>query len=911
MERSPPHLPQVPSLSANSIKGVWLTVDGEIEELSHEVVVQRLAISAPPLVCHAPATARRLGIKLFQAFDILELFAFVAPAHNCIPTPRGVASAIDMNGSEIKSEQPKLIQLIAKKLLTIVTEQTFHSDSVAIARSMERGGWLWSKFVLAALDEHAVEATDRKSTGLEIWHELEEWSEDVPPPAGDQPVEAVDARTRLATMIGKTAEARPSQADYASAATRAFQPRNVDNEPHFLLAEAGTGVGKTKGYLAPASLWAEKNGAPVWISTYTRNLQHQIDQELTSLFSDPTTKNSEVVLRKGRENYLCLLNLEEAVSSVEVLGKDAVALGLMLRWAAETRDGDVNGGDFPAWLSDLVGYQHSVGLTDHRGECIYSACSHYSRCFIERGIRRARYAKIVIANHTLVMIQAAHNRENDHMPAVRYVFDEGHHVFDAADSVFSVYLSGLETADLRRWLCDSRSRQHGRDRGLKKRIEDLVEENDDSSTLKDILAAAQALPGDGWHQRCVDGRPKGTVENFLTAVRNRVFALSGIEHTSYSLEVVCDDLDDELIAAASELNSSLLVIEEPLSKLMVSFAARLEENFDTLEIETRSKLESVLRSLSYKGLCTIQSWRSMLSSLTEGTPEQFVDWFSVDRIDGREIDIGLKRHWVDPTLPFVKIVAEPAHGLIITSATLKDGSGDLETDWRVAESRTGVQHLSQAAIRAEVPSPFDYKNLTRVIVVTDVHRGNINEVAAAYRELFTASRGGALGLFTAISRLREVHKLISNAIDEAGLSLYAQHVDGLNLATLVDIFRAEQNACLLGTDAMRDGVDVPGTALRLIVFERVPWPRPTILHRARRLHFGGPALDDTVTRLRLKQAFGRLVRQETDRGVFVLLDPMMPSRLAGAFPPGVDIIRVSLSEAVNTVRSFLPNDMET
>ena len=127
----------------------------------------------------------------------------------------------------------------------------------------------------------------------------------------------------------------------------------------------------------------------------------------------------------------------------------------------------------------------------------------------------------------------------------------------------------------------------------------------------------------------------------------------------------------------------------------------------------------------------------------------------------------------------------------------------------------------------------------------------------------------------------------------------------LGVATLIDIFRAERDACLLGTDAVRDGIDVPGPALRLIVFDRVPWPRPSILHKARRGHFGGRAWDDAITRLRLKQGFGRLVRRAGDHGVFVLLDPMMPSRLAGAFPDGAAPRRVGLSEAVAEVGDFL------
>jgi ATP-dependent DNA helicase DinG len=217
----------------------------------------------------------------------------------------------------------------------------------------------------------------------------------------------------------------------------------------------------------------------------------------------------------------------------------------------------------------------------------------------------------------------------------------------------------------------------------------------------------------------------------------------------------------------------------------------------------------------------------------------------------------------------------------------------------------GARTTTGPARRISVPSPFDYGSRTRVFVVTDVARGSSEEVAAAYRELFRAAGGGALGLFTAISRLRQVHRRIAGPLEDAGIPLYAQHVDAIDTATLVDIFRAETDSCLLGTDAVRDGVDVPGRALRLIVLDRVPWPRPDILHRARRAAFGGARYDDMITRFRLKQAYGRLIRRADDRGVFVLLDRMLPTRLSDAFPADVTVTRVGLADAVAATRAFL------
>ena len=102
---------------------------------------------------------------------------------------------------------------------------------------------------------------------------------------------------------------------------------------------------------------------------------------------------------------------------------------------------------------------------------------------------------------------------------------------------------------------------------------------------------------------------------------------------------------------------------------------------------------------------------------------------------------------------------------------------------------------------------------------------------------------------------------------------------------------------------MRDGVDVPGDSLRLIVLDRVPWNQPTILERARREQFGGAAWQDMGVRLRLRQAFGRLIRRGDDRGVFVVLDSRLASRFCTAFPPGMPISRMGLVEAIDALRS--------
>ena len=906
--------PEAPVLVLGTRQAAWLTADGEIETVPLPEVVRRLRHEAPLLV-HARSVARRLNLRDWRCYDLLELFAFVLPGQFCLPTPRGLVAALGMAPPASLEDQAMTLVDAVPTLLERLMRQG--SGSLQdLVRLMDAGGWAWGPSAAAALGL-APGGRPRGIAGLDVWQRLPEWSEAGPiDPPTHYPVEPAEARLRLAQLIHGTprrampdeapsAEARPQQADYASAVSAGFAPRQAPALPNVVLAEAGTGVGKTLGYLAPASLWAERNGGTVWVSTYTRNLQAQIDGELDRLFPDPVEKAERVVLRKGRENYLCLLNLEEAARVVGGRPSDAIGLGIMARWALATKDGALVGGDLPGWLVDLLGRAQTLGLADRRGECIYSACQHYTKCFIEHSVRRARRARIVVANHALVMVQAALGGLDDTYLPLHYVFDEGHHVFDAADSAFAAHLSGLATSDLRRWLLGAEEGS-GRARGLRRRLEDLVA--DDEKALEDlqsVLVAAAVLPSEGWAQRLVEGEPRQSIERFLAVVRRQVLARAANLESAYDLETDRHPLLDDMPEAAAAADRALAALEAPIKRLGAFLERSLDEDAEELETAQRQRIEAMAKSLERRVVLPVSAWRGMLGDLGRATPEGMVDWFSISRSEGRDVDVGLHRHWIDPTLPFAKTLLEPAHGAVITSATLTDAGEDAEAGWTAAEARTGAAHLLQPALRARVPSPFDYAAQTRAFVVTDVRKDDLDQVAAAYRELFLAAGGGGLGLFTAISRLKAVHERISVPLDAAGLPLLAQHLDGLDVGTLIDIFRAEEDACLLGTDAVRDGVDVPGRSLRLICFDRVPWPRPDILHRARRAAFGGKLHDDRLVRLKLRQAFGRLIRRAGDTGIFVLLDPMMPSRLAGAFPEGVELRRVGLAEAIAETRRFL------
>ncbi|TLU73823.1 ATP-dependent DNA helicase [Lichenicoccus roseus] len=951
-----------PALVAGHGRTSLLTPDGELLELGSNEALAMLRTLAPPLVVHAPATLRRLGgggpAPHLPTLDLLELFAFVMPARSVAPTPRGLAQALDLTPQEIGHADagllPQLAGLLMQRAAQLLSTPS-GADIPGLLQLLGQAGWSWAPMLGAVLARQPAPrgaAAMPAAEALRVWRRLPKWEETAPRPApGQAEVAPQEARTRLARLLGPQAESRPGQADYADAAAEAFRARLRPGDPHLVLAEAGTGTGKTLGYVAPSSLWAERNGGAVWISTYTRHLQRQIETELARLHPDIAERRRRVVLRKGRENYLCLLNLEEAVNAAApgaapsrrgAAPASLIPLALLARWAAATGDGDVLGGDLPGWFAELFGQAYVMGVADRRGECIHGACPHYQRCYIEHGIRRARQADLVVANHALVLTQAAWHAQGaeansaggtdeDQVPT-RYVFDEGHHLPDAADSAFSAVLSGIETAELRRWLLGAEGGR-SRARGLKRRLDDLVLGQPALETPLDAaLLAARALPAPGWSLRLADVQPElpadagpaNPSEALLRLLRLQVLArmpgAGGRRVQGGQSECDLHPVPDELADAAATLERALGRIVEPLLTLVSRLGARLEEEADSLDATTRGRIEALGRTIRRRAIGRLEAWIAMLRAIPEtpqaGIRPDHVMFLRLDRRDGGgqppssgDRDVGLHRHWLDPSVPFAAVLAAPAHGMLITSATLRDESGsDAEMSWAAAEARVGASHLPSPALRASLASPFDYARQTRTFVVNDVAQDDPEQLAGAYRALFLASGGGGLGLFTAISRLRLVHRRIAAPLDAAGIPLFAQHVDAMDNATLVDVFRTETDSCLLGTDAMRDGVDVPGHALRLVVFERVPWPRPDILHRERRIHLSGGApssYDDRIARLRLRQAFGRLIRSSGDVGVFVLLDRRTPSRLLSAFPSGVIAERTGLADAVAKTASFL------
>ncbi|MEM8784280.1 MAG: ATP-dependent DNA helicase [Pseudomonadota bacterium] len=924
-------------------RALCVSQDGEVEDLTGPELAAFLS-EHRVLLCHTAFTGRRIGLPgpldPLRHYDVMELFAFCEPAAFCTPSAPALSRYLDLEVPHSPDEAALALDGIARALLARLVHrpEADRAQAWRLARVLVRARWPWAAVVLSRLTDPAQRNSG--GTGFEVWSGLTDF-EDVasPPPAGVEPIDGAEAEAELTATLaqfGDGLEEREGQREYAKTLARAFTPAAEPGHPNLVIAEAATGTGKTLGYLAPARAWMGKNGRGVWLSTHTKALQRQLVAELDRVFVDGGDKAAKVAVRKGRENYVCLLNFQEAVAQQSL---DPVGLALVARWLRHTKDGDMIGGDFPGWLMPRLatpwGGNRADGvgarLTDRRGECVYSACNHYRKCFVEKSLRRAERADLVIANHAVLLVEAqrrgqaappsAEDPSEDEAaesswPLRHIVFDESHHLLNAADSAFSLALTVRECADLRRWirgLEDPRSR--GRSRGLFERAGDLVDGDEASeAALKAVVRSAAALP----HR--LPASPEAEAlqtagDRFFAAALEQVTARTERPGaTAYGQEALVHPPSGDLAGTAVDFASDLIALAKALRALAHAFEKRLVEGQSEDDRETRIRLEAMQRGLARRAEDMLPGWIGLLLAI-EGSgqgddmgDEAVIDRLVVDRLGGQCTDVGLTRHWRDPMQAFAQTVLDKTQGAVFTSATLYPPGVEEAAAQATANQLCGVVHLDAPPTHLKITSPFDFERQAQVLVVTDVDKQDLDQVAGAYRGLCLAAGGGTLGLLTAIRRIREVHRRIARDLEEAGLPVYAQHVDAVDTGTLIDLFREDEDACLFGTDSLREGIDVPGRSLRLVMLDRVPWAQPSLIHKARREVLGGKAYDDYVARLRLAQAFGRLIRSRDDKGVFVILDRRTPSRLLAALPPTCPVHRVGIAEALSRVREAVgPN----
>src|SRR4051812_37369052 len=260
----------LPALHATHA-GIWLSDrNGEVREASRGEAIARAA-ETPHIILNAPLVGQRLGYPDLSGLDLLELFAFLHPARFAVPTAPGLCRALGLEPPESEAEAAAILQRIAGRLLAHLADPDWREREGAWTSNMtlHRLGWGWAPLIGARLER--PERGERM-----LFSRLKQWDEAAErPPPRTALVSPRQARTKLDELTGR-AEAREGQRNMAEAVAQVFAPKLAKGSPNVLLAEAGTGIGKTLAYLAPASVWAETAGGVVWVSTFTKALQRQL-----------------------------------------------------------------------------------------------------------------------------------------------------------------------------------------------------------------------------------------------------------------------------------------------------------------------------------------------------------------------------------------------------------------------------------------------------------------------------------------------------------------------------------------------------------------------------------------------------------------------------------------------------------
>jgi len=584
-----------------------------------------------------------------------------------------------------------------------------------------------------------------------------------------------------------------------------------------LLVQAGTGTGKSLGYLVPALARVGESDQPIVVATATLALQAQIvNRDIPRLLQalEPRPESqAQVALLKGRNNYLCLHKLEggypedepdalfDMPSSTSRVGEEVVRLR---EWADRTETGDRD--ELKPGVSDRAWAQVSVSAA----ECLGRRCPLVEECFSEMARSRAAEADIVITNHALLAINAFEGMKvlPEHETVI---IDEAHELVDRVTGAVS---GSLTVAMVRRAA-----------RSVKKHSKA------DSGALE--MAA-------------------GTLET----------AFEGLA------EGLLKGLDGRLLTAISAVNDA--------ARTALSDTKPDGQDVDAGLQMARSRVSEV---------------HDMSSRILEASGEQDVLWIS--RQGGWENGRYVAASDTDPAtlnIAPLSVGLQLRDGLfsdrtvILTSATLTVGDS-----FDVAAGALGLQ--GEGAPRwtsIDVGSPFDYRKQGIMYVAGDlkppgfgVHEGQLERL----RELCEASEGGALGLF---SSKRAAERAAEYMREHSDLNILLQGESSLK--ALVEEFSEDVDSCLFGTMSLWQGVDVPGDSCRLVVMDRIPFPRPDDpIAQARteavNRHRGNGfmAVSAHHAAIRMAQGAGRLIRSVSDRGVVAVLDSRVATKRYGGF----------------------------
>ena len=633
---------------------------------------------------------------------------------------------------------------------------------------------------------------------------------------------------------------RPAQQDLAAAIAEAFDSRGT------LLAEAGTGTGKTFAYLVPAIL----SGLKTIVSTGTRALQDQLYHRDLPRVRDALGIGFKSALLKGRANYLCHYRLRLAQGEPRFGSRELAAqFERIVAWSGRTRMGDLAEVEALPEDSPLLPM-----VTSTAENCLGSECPFFGECFVVQARQRAQAADVVVVNHHLLLADLALKQEGfgEILPGAQaFVVDEAHQLPDLAAQFFGENLSARPLVELTRDALAECKESAGALAVLQGPAREL------EHAVRALRAAMDELPVRGTHRRAAElPEVEDAFEALAQALRQMHTALLPLREAAPGF--------DSCAARAKEF-------ELRLQRWRAS-EAKPDENVDEFA-DTAHVGASQGRDCG-----SVAALGPSCAGSDSGSPsDDGVRWYELTARGFR-----LSRTPLDVAGPLAEHRARSQAAWVFTSATLAVGGRFDHYAIKLGLVQTGVNQPTTLL----APSPFDWQRQALCYLprglpdpgVRHYHESMVDKL----RPVLEASGGRAFVLFASHRALREAAELLRGG----PWPLFVQ--GEAPRSVLLERFRASGNGVLLGAASFREGVDVAGDALSVVVIDKLPFAAPDDpVFEARleaiRRSGGNPFRDEQLPQavIALKQGAGRLIRSETDRGVLMLCDPRLLSKSYG------------------------------
>ena len=613
-------------------------------------------------------------------------------------------------------------------------------------------------------------------------------------------------------------EARPQQLAMARAVEQAVRQRK------HLIAEAGTGTGKSFAYLLPAAVHAESHlgDGPVIVSTRTIALQEQLEHKDLPFLHAVLPFEWSSVTAMGRNNYLCLrrMHLAEREQTLFTEPERLEQLRSIVQWSLRTKDGTRQ--DLPSPPAAEVWEE----VQAEHGNCMQRACPHYDHCHWQRARRRMQSAQVLVVNHALYFADLALRIAGaSYLPPHRVViFDEAHHL---------------------------------------------------ERTATESLGFRIARTTLGWHLRRLHGRRN---ERSLLSRHGSPVARILWEELHQIGEAFFAELEDRLRKSSKSEGLALhdLVLDEPLTPSLRA----LSQELATASIRTDqqdAQMELTARANGLDALCA--TLRALCVPNPEA-PTPLVRWLEPSRhgpvLCGAPLDVSqaLRQHLFTngPTA-------------ILTSATLGTGD-DASFGWLrrqlgldTADTlRVGSPFDYDRAVAMELPEAIPDPT-------TETAAWKQEVVEQTQRHVLQ-NGGRALVLCTSWDSVRSLAAALRAPLAAEGIELLVQ--GEAPLSRLLEQKRATPSSVLIGTDSLWEGIDLRGDVLTLLVITRLPFQSPghpltqarmALLKSQGRDPFADHSLPEAI--LKFRQGFGRLIRGSADRGKVVVLDPRVRTKAYG------------------------------